>query len=61
MPATIEKEEGGYTVRTPGGVKGRKMTLRNAKAQARLLNAIDHGWRPAKRDRRGVRDGKTDG
>lgn len=61
MPATIEKEEDGYTVRTPGGVKGRKMTLRNAKAQARLLKAIDHGWRPTKRGRREARDGKTDG
>jgi hypothetical protein len=37
---------GKYTVSTPGGVKGRKMTLRNAKRQARLLNAIDHGWKP---------------
>lgn len=61
MPVTIEREEDGYTVRTPGGVKGRKMTLRDAKAQARLLRAIDHGWRPTRRGRRGVRDDKADG
>jgi len=46
MPVTTTKEEGGYTNRTPGGVKGRGMTLRNAKAQARLLNAVEHGWKP---------------
>jgi len=58
MPATItedlplKKTYGGrrrYKVSTPGEVKGRKMTLRNAKRQARLLNAIDHGWRPDKK------------
>jgi len=58
MPATIttdmplKKVYGGrrrYKVSTPGGVKGRKMTLRNAKRQARLLNAIDHGWKPDKK------------
>lgn len=48
MPVKLEKDPSGkgYMVSTPGGVKGRKMTLRNAKAQARLLNAIDHGWDP---------------
>jgi hypothetical protein len=49
MPVKLEKDPSGkgYTVSTPGGVKGRKMTLRNAKAQARLLNAVEHSdWRP---------------
>jgi hypothetical protein len=46
MPAEIDKDpnrKGKYTVSTPGGIKGCGMTLRNAKRQARLLNAIDHG------------------
>ena len=52
MPATISrdrKRKGKYTVRTPGGVKGHGMTLRNAKRQVRLLNAIDHGLKPTKK------------
>lgn len=53
MPATMTKDPSGkgYMVRTPGGVKGRKMTLRDAHAQVRLLNAIDHGWKPDKKKR----------
>jgi hypothetical protein len=49
MPAEINKDpgrKGKYTVSTPGGVKGRGLTLRNARRQARLLNAIDHGFKP---------------
>ena len=53
MPVTIKKDrkkKGKYTVRTPGGVKGRGMTLRNAKRQVRLLNVIEHSnWRPTKK------------
>lgn len=52
MPVTIDKEDDGYTVRTPGGVKGKGMTLRNAKAQERLLNAVDHGFKPDKPKRK---------
>lgn len=52
MPAKITKTKHGYTVSTPGGVKGRKMTLRKAKAQARLLNAVEHGWQPGKGGKR---------
>jgi len=48
MPVKIEKEDDGYTVRTPKGVKGKGMTLRNAKAQERLLNAIEHGFKADK-------------
>jgi len=49
MPVTTTKEKDGtYTNRTPGGVKGKHMTLRDAHAQMRLLNAIDHGWKPDK-------------
>lgn len=49
MPAKIHKDrkrKGKFTVKTPGGTKGKGMTLRNAKRQVRLLNAIDHGWKP---------------
>lgn len=47
MPATIRKVNG-YKVYTPNtGAHSKKgMTLRDAKAQARLLNAVDRGWRP---------------
>lgn len=55
MPAKKRKTKKGYTVSTPGGVKGRGMTLRNANAQIRLLNAIDHGWKPTKK--RGRKNG----
>jgi hypothetical protein len=48
MPASISKDQSGksYEVSTPNGVRGKKMTLRNAKSQARILDAIDHGWKP---------------
>jgi len=36
---------------TPGGVKAKATTRRNANAQKRLLNAIDHGFKPKKRRR----------
>lgn len=49
MPAEISKDGDKWKVSTPGGVKGEKMTLRNAKRQARLLNAVDHGWKPRKK------------
>lgn len=43
MPVKTTKTKGhGYTNRTPGGVKGRNMTKKNAEAQKRLLNAIEH-------------------
>jgi len=52
MPAKMtrdRKRSGKYRVYTPKGTKGTGMTLRNAKRQVRLLNAIDHGWKPTKR------------
>jgi len=45
MPATIRKVDG-HQVRTPKGIKAKGTTLRKAKAQQRLLNAIDHGFVP---------------
>jgi len=48
MPVTIRKKPGskGYVVKTPGGVKSKGSTLKNAKSQERLLNAVEHGWKP---------------
>lgn len=54
MPAKMtrdRKRSGKFRVYTPHGVKGKGMTLRNAKRQVRLLNAIDHGWKPTKKER----------
>lgn len=47
MPAKVTKNsKGGYTVRTPNGVHAKNTTKKNAMAQQRLLNAIDHGYNP---------------
>lgn len=56
MPVKISKQENGkYTVSTPNGVKGRDMTLANAKKQQRLLNAIEYGdWRPTGKKKGGL-------
>lgn len=49
MPATTRKlKSGKVRVRTPGGVKAKATTPAKAEAQKRLLNAIDHGWKPSK-------------
>ncbi len=45
MPVTINKSGKKYQVRTPGGVKAKGTTKKKAKAQERLLNAVDHGWK----------------
>jgi len=54
MPAKVRKisrgkNKGKYRVSTPNGVKARATTKKNAEKQARLLNAVDHGWKPSKR------------
>ena len=49
MPTTIRKTaKGKYRVSTPGGVKAKNTTLRKAMALRRLLQGIDHGWKPNK-------------
>jgi len=45
MPVKIEKTDG-YRVSTPHGVKAKKTTLKKARSQERLLNAVEHGWKP---------------
>lgn len=49
MPEKITKVKGGYRVSTPGGVKAKKTTKAKAKAQAKLLRAVEHGWKPTKK------------
>lgn len=50
MPVTKKKLPGGKVqVRTPGGIKSKGSTLANAKKQGRLLNAVEHGWKPDKK------------
>lgn len=39
-------------VSTPGGVKAKATTPTKAAKQERLLNAIDHGWKPTKHKKR---------
>ena len=46
MPVTVTKTDGKYKVSTPNGVKSKGSSLKNAMAQKRLLNAVDHGWKP---------------
>ena len=49
MPVKITKTKKGYQVSTPGGVKIKGTTKKNALAQERLLNAIEHGFKPTKK------------
>ena len=46
MPAKIKRVKGGYQVKTPNRIHAKRTTKKKAQAQARLLNAVDHGWRP---------------
>lgn len=50
MPVTISKTKGGkYRVATPNGVHAKGTTKAKAEAQERLLNAVEHGWKPTGR------------
>jgi hypothetical protein len=46
MPVSISKVGGKYRVATPHGVKAKHTTKKKAESQKRLLNAVDHGWKP---------------
>ena len=53
MPVKITKLKGkGVKVTTPHGVKAKKTTTKKAKKQKRLLQAIEHGWKPTKRKKK---------
>lgn len=46
MPVKITKTTSGYRVSTPSMVHAKHTTLAKAKAQERLLNAVEHGFVP---------------
>jgi hypothetical protein len=47
MPVTIRKvSKSRVSVSTPNGVKAKSTTPEKAKRQKRLLNAVEHGWKP---------------
>jgi hypothetical protein len=49
MPVKIKSiGKGRVRVSTPNGVKAKSTTPAKAKAQERLLNAVDHGWTPTR-------------
>ena len=49
MPVKISKVKGDYKVSTPGGTKAKKTTKAKAIKQERLINAVEHGWKPKKK------------
>jgi len=51
MPVRIKKVDG-YRVSTPGGVKAKHTTKAKAKKQERLLNAVEHRWKPTGKKKR---------
>lgn len=55
MPVTVKKTKGGYRVSTPNAVHAKHTTKAKAKAQERLLNAVEHGFKPTdtKKKKRG--------
>jgi hypothetical protein len=48
MPVKIIKGKKGYVVKTPNMVHAKHTTKKKAEAQARLLRAVEHGWKPTK-------------
>ncbi len=57
MPVRVVKVNGGefYKVTTPNGTHSYHTTKEKAQAQARLLRAVEHGWRPTGEPRRNRR------
>lgn len=49
MPVKIKSVgKGRVQVKTPGGVKAKSTTPEKAQSQKRLLNAVEHGWKPTR-------------
>ena len=49
MPVKVTKSKKGcYRVSTPNQVHAKCTTKKKALAQKRLLNAVEHGWKPTK-------------
>ena len=51
MPVRIRKVNG-FQVKTPGGIKAKNTTKKKAESQKRLLNAVEHGWKPTGKKKR---------
>lgn len=52
MPVKITKlPSGKVKVSTPGGTKAKATTMEKAKAQERLLNAVEYGFKPTGKKR----------
>lgn len=47
MPVKVAKTGCGYKVSTPSGTKAKCTTKEKAEAQKRLLDAVEHGWKPS--------------
>jgi len=52
MPVKVSKKGSRYQVETPNMVHAKGTTKEKAESQARLLNAIDHGWEPDKKKKK---------
>lgn len=53
MPVKVRRtKKGCYRVSTPHGTKAKCTTKKKAMAQKRLLNAVEHGWKPTKKKKR---------
>lgn len=50
MPVRIRQTASGkFRVSTPSGVKAKATTKAKAEAQKRLIQGVEHGWKPTKR------------
>jgi len=48
MPVKITKVSGNrFRVSTPNAVHAKATTKEKAESQERLLNAVEHGWKPS--------------
>jgi len=54
MPYRLKKVSGGVAVvnKDTGQYRAKHTTMAKAKAQMRLLQGIEHGWRPTKKRKR---------
>lgn len=53
MPAKVSRnKDGSYRVTTPSGTHAKRTTKKKGEAQKRLLNAVDHGWKPDKKGKK---------
>jgi hypothetical protein len=52
MPVKIKKVGNKYRVSTPNGVHAKGTTKKKAQSQERLLNAVEHGWKPTNKKKK---------